>query len=221
MTGILLSVLVALVLKNTLFRKQESPFVMELPPYRVPTAQAIFKHMWFKGQIYLKKMGGLILIASIIIWALGYFPRVEGNKTEQLENSYIGKIGKTVEPVIKPLGFDWKMGIALITGTVAKEVVVSTLGVLYQDDEASDNLPDKIRTDVYQTGPRKGQTVYTPHATLAFLLFVLIYVPCIAVLAVIRKESGGWKWAIFMAVYTTALAWIIAFGVFQIGSLLA
>ncbi|MBT3750772.1 MAG: ferrous iron transport protein B [Bacteroidetes bacterium] len=221
MTGILLSVLVALVLKNTLFRKQESPFVMELPPYRVPTAQAIFKHMWFKGQIYLKKMGGLILIASIIIWALGYFPRVEGNKTEQLENSYIGKIGKTVEPVIKPLGFDWKMGIALITGTVAKEVVVSTLGELYQDDEASDNLPDKIRTDVYQTGPRKGQTVYTPHATLAFLLFVLIYVPCIAVLAVIRKESGGWKWAIFMAVYTTALAWIIAFGVFQIGSLLA
>ncbi|MCD6345987.1 MAG: ferrous iron transporter B, partial [Bacteroidales bacterium] len=203
----------------TLFRKQDSPFVMELPPYRIPTGRAILKHMWFKGEIYLKKMGGLILVASIVIWALGYFPHSEENKTNQLENSYIGKIGKTIEPVIKPLGFDWKMGVALLTGTLAKEVVVSTLGVLYQDDETTQSLPEKLRNDSYEEGERIGQAVYTPHATLAFLVFVLIYVPCVAVLAAIKRETGGWKWAIFMATYTTALAWIFAFGIFQIGSL--
>jgi len=218
--GILLSVLVAIVLKNTVFRKQVSPFVMELPPYRVPTSRAILKHMWFKGQLYLRKMGGIILVASILIWALGYFPRTDGTKSEQLENSFIGIIGQTVEPVIKPLGFDWKMGIALITGTVAKEIVVSTLGVLYQDNEESDLLAKKIQTVKHKEGPRINQKIYSPPAALAFLLFVLIYIPCIASLAAIKKESGSWKWAILMATYTTSLAWIISFAVFQIGSFL-
>lgn len=215
--GVLLSVLMALVLKSTLFRKQESPFVMELPPYRIPKGRAVMKHMWFKGQLYLKKMGGVILIASVVIWALGYFPRTEGSKSEQLEKSFIGMIGKGVEPVIEPLGFDWKMGVSLITGTLAKEVVVSTLGVLYQDDEEASALPDRIKEEVYPSGPRMGEKVYTPHAALAFLLFVLIYVPCVAVLAAIKREAGGWKWALFMAAYTTILAWVIAFGTYQIG----
>jgi len=218
--GILLSIVVAIVLKNTLFKKQDSPFVMELPPYRIPRGRTVIRHMWFKGMIYLKKMGGLILIASILIWALGYFPRTDQNKIEQLEQSYIGTIGKTVEPVLQPLGFDWKMGIALITGTIAKEVVVSTLGVLYQDENLESGLSDKLVADKYESGPRIGQPVYTQHATLAFLVFVLIYVPCIAVLAAIRREAGGWKWAILLAFYTTAMAWLIAFGVYQIGSLL-
>lgn len=217
--GILLSILVALVLKNTLFRKQDSPFVMELPPYRVPKARAVLKHMWFKGQLYLKKMGGVILIASVVIWALGYFPQTGGTKAEQLEKSFIGIIGKTVEPVIEPLGFDWKMGISLITGTLAKEVVVSTLGVLYQDEEDVSTLPERIRQEVYIDGPRAGEKVYTPHAALAFLLFVLIYVPCVAVLAAIKREAGGWKWALFMAGYTTLLAWTMAFATYQIGDL--
>ncbi|MEA1876173.1 MAG: ferrous iron transport protein B [Bacteroidota bacterium] len=221
MFGILLSVLVALALKNTLFRKQDSPFVMELPPYRVPTGRAVFKHMWFKGQLYLRKMGGIILIASILIWALGYFPRTDGTKSEQLENSFIGIIGQAVEPVIKPLGFDWKMGIALITGTVAKEIVVSTLGVLYQDNEETDVLAEKIQTVTYSDGPRIGQKIYSSPAALAFLLFVLIYIPCVAALAAIKKESGSWKWAIIMGLYTTSLAWIVSFTVFQIGSLFA
>ncbi len=194
---------------------------MELPPYRIPKGGTVVKHMWFKGQIYLKKMGGLILIASILIWALGYFPRTDGTKVEQLQESYIGKIGKTVEPVITPLGFDWKMGIALITGTLAKEVVVSTLGVLYQDGEANESLPEKLQADRHDTGPRIGEPVYSRHATLAFLVFVLIYVPCVAVLAAIKREAGGWKWAVFMATYTTAMAWLLAFAIFQIGVLFA
>lgn len=219
MFGILLSILVAIALKNTLFKKQDSPFVMELPPYRIPRARAVTKHMWFKGQLYLKKMGGVILIASILIWAMGYFPRTEGTKTEQLENSLIGIVGKAVEPIIQPLGFDWKMGIALLTGTLAKEVVVSTLGVLYQNDENPEALAEKLRTDTYLEGPRKGAKVYSTPAALAFLLFVLVYVPCVAVLAAIKRESGGWKWAVLMAVYTTTLAYLISFSVFQIGSL--
>lgn len=218
--GIVLSILIALVLKNTLFRQEDSPFVMELPPYRIPKGKAVLKHMWFKGQLYLKKMGGLILIASIVIWALGYFPQTEGSKSEQLEKSFIGMIGKTVEPVIEPLGFDWKMGISLISGTLAKEVVVSTLGVLYQDDEEASSLPEKIKTEVYPSGSKRaGEKVYSPAAALAFLLFVLIYVPCVAVLAAIKREAGGWKWAGLMAAYTTILAWVIAFGAFQLGSL--
>ena len=219
--GIVLSILIALALKNTILKQKDSPFVMELPPYRIPKGKAVLKHVWFKGQLYLRKMGGLILIASIVIWALGYFPRTEGPKLEQLENSYIGKIGKAIEPVIRPLGFDWKMGVSLITGTIAKEVVVSTLGVLYQNDsDEASTLPERIKSEVYPTGSKKaGQLVYTPAAALAFLLFVLIYVPCIAVLAAIKREAGGWKWAGLMAAYTTVLAWVVAFGAYHIGGL--
>ncbi|MFA6128506.1 MAG: ferrous iron transport protein B [Bacteroidales bacterium] len=208
--GIILSILMALILRNTLFRHQDAPFVLELPPYRVPHANAIFKHMWFRSRLYLKKMGGVILIASMIIWALGYFPRTSENKTRQLENSAIGYIGHAIQPVMEPLGFDWKMSVAVLSGIAAKEVVVSTMGVLYQDGDEKASIQGRMMKSKHTEGRLKGQDVFTLRAGLAFMLFVLIYIPCIAVLAAIRRESGKWKWSAFMIAYMTVLAWVVA-----------
>jgi len=210
LVGIVLSILMALILRNTLFRHQEAPFVMELPPYRSPHSNAILKHMWFRSRLYLKKMGGVILIASMIIWALGYFPRTSENKTLQLEGSAIGHIGRAVQPVLAPLGFDWKMSVAVLSGIAAKEVVVSTIGVLYQDGDPSSSMQDRMMKSKHTEGRLKGQNVFSLRAGLAFMLFVLIYVPCIAVLAAIRRESGKWKWSALMIGYMTILAWIVA-----------
>jgi len=210
LVGIILSILMALILRNTLFRHQEAPFVMELPPYRSPRTNAILKHMWFRSRLYLKKMGGVILIASMIIWALGYFPRTSENKTMQLEGSAIGHIGRAVQPVLAPLGFDWKMSVAVLSGIAAKEVVVSTIGVLYQDGDPNASMQDRMMKSKHAEGRLKGQDVFSLRAGLAFMLFVLIYVPCIAVLAAIRRESGKWKWAALMVGYMTLLAWIVA-----------
>ncbi len=268
--GILLAATVALIFKKTIFKSEEAPFVMELPPYRLPTLKATIKNMWYKGSQYLRKMGGIILIAVIIIWAMGYFPRnenvlktfdqdiakletvyqnivtppdiqiqqasdsllmkldmdiarIKANKQAfRLENSAIGKLGKFIEPAIKPLGFDWKMGISLITGAAAKEIVVSTMGVLYQTNSFDGNeqtLVEKLRAETYAYGPKKGQPVFTPVVAFAFLIFVLIYFPCIAVVAAVKKETGGWKWAVFLALYTTSLAYLAALLVNQLGSL--
>ena len=208
-TGILLAVLMARLFSRFLVKGDDTPFVMELPPYRIPTAKTIFRHTWEKGAEYLKKMGGIIMIASILIWFLGYYP--QGNYetiAEQQENSYIGQIGKAIEPVIEPLGFDWKLGVGLLSGVGAKELVVSTLGVLYANDGDLDsvNLSDRIPI--------------TATVALGYMLFVLIYFPCVATLAAIKQESGSWKWAIFAAFYTTALAWMVAFIVKQLGALI-
>ncbi|MDX9907512.1 MAG: ferrous iron transport protein B [Bacteroidales bacterium] len=246
LTGIIMAAAVAFLLKKTLFKAKEIPFVMELPPYRMPTAKAILKHTWFKGVQYLRKMGSVILVASVIIWALGYFPRNHERKAhyeamisqatdeakihdlrsamarEQQEQSYIGRLGKFIEPVIRPLGFDWRMGVSLVAGSAAKEVVVSTMGVLYQtgSDEGVTGLIGKLQQQKYTQGPRQGEPVFTPLVAFAFMIFILIYFPCIAVIAAIRKESGRWKWPAFVAVYTTALAWLAAFAVYQIGLLI-
>jgi ferrous iron transport protein B len=140
---------------------------------------------------------------------------------EQQERSFIGKIGRFIEPAIKPLGFDWRMGVSLVAGSAAKEVVVSTMGVLYQSGETdSKNLAEKLRSQVHASGPKKGEPVYSPLIAVAFMVFILIYFPCIAVIAAIRKESGKWRWPAFVALYTTALAWLAAFAVYQIGMLL-
>lgn len=221
--GITLAALLALVFKKTLFRAKEIPFVMELPPYRMPTLKAVTRHTWFKGEQYLRKMGTIILVASVIIWALGYFPRNEAaTLQEQQENSIIGRLGHFIEPVISPLGYDWRMGVSLIAGGAAKEVVVSTMGVLYLSDPESEtaSLVEKLRAQTYTDGPRAGEPVFTMLSAFSFMIFILIYFPCIAVIAAVRKESGQWKWAAFLAFYTTALAWVAAFAVFQIGSLL-
>ena len=209
-TGIILAVLMARLFSKFLVKGDDAPFVMELPPYRMPTTKSILRHTWEKGAQYLKKMGGIIMIASIIIWFLGYYPHHDTYDTvvEQQENSYIGQIGKAVEPVIEPLGFDWKLGIGLISGVGAKELVVSTLGVLYTNEEDVENVNLSDRIPI------------TPLAALAYMLFVLIYFPCIATLAAIKQESGSWKWALFAAGYTTVLAWGIAFVVYQLGNLI-
>lgn len=208
--GILLAVIMARIFSKFLVKGEDSPFVMELPPYRMPTSKSIMRHTWEKGAQYLKKMGGIIMIASIIIWFLGYYPQHDAYESvaEQQKNSYIGQIGKAIEPVIKPLGFDWKLGIGLISGVGAKELVVSTLGVLYTNEGDVENVNLSNRIPI------------TPLVALAYMLFVLIYFPCIATFAAIKQESGSWKWATFTAGYTTGLAWLIAFTVFQIGSLI-
>jgi len=268
--GILVAILVAIIFKKTIFKSAESPFVMELPPYRIPTIRNTTKHMWFKGKQYLQKMGGIILIASIIIWAAGYFPQnisYSQNYDEQIQQvqmqydnaliltpglqkieqktlehdfqlkihnlelakeserqggSYIGKLGKFIEPAIAPLGFDWKMGVALVAGAAAKEIVVSTIGVLYQADseEEPEVLTERLRNAKYEDGKKKGEPIFTPLVAISFLIFVLIYFPCIAVVAVVKRESGSWKWAGFLVVYSTGLAWVLSFLVFQIGSLI-
>lgn len=208
-TGILLAVLMARIFSRFIVRGDDAPFVMELPPYRMPTAKSVLRHTWEKGAQYLKKMGGIIVIASVIIWFLGYYPNHDAYSTtaEQQENSYIGQIGKAIEPVIEPLGFDWKMGIGILSGIGAKELVVSTLGVLYtnDDDIESVDLADRIPI--------------TPLVAYGYMLFVLIYFPCIATVAAIKNESGSWKWAAFTICYTTLLAWIVAFLVHQVGGI--
>ena len=254
--GIILAILVALVMKRVLFSKKDVPFVMELPPYRIPTLKNTTIHMWHKGVQYLKKMGNVILMASILIWALGYFPRdvnysadynaqIESLKTdsqlptaekeklishieitkeaERQEKSYIGQLGHAIEPVIEPLGYDWKMGVSILTGLAAKEIVVSTMGILYQADlkadETSGTLKDNLMKQEHTSGALKGERVFTPLIAFGFMLFVLIYFPCVAVIAAIKKESSL-KWALFTMVYTTLIAWVVAFLTYQIGSLI-
>ena len=270
--GVLVAIITALLFKNLFFKKKDIPFVMELPPYRIPTLRTSTKHMWYRVEEYLKKIGGIILIASIIIWALGYFPRevdtsvdydllitkttqeydeiirstnVE-NKEEikslektkiqktknillekesmRLEKSYIGQLGNFIEPVMRPLGFDWKLSVGILTGVAAKEIVVGTLGVLNQvdykkEDENASSLIVKLQNQTYRTGKNKGKKVFSPLIAFSFMIFILLYFPCIAVIATISKESGSWRWAAFTVLYTTSVAWIISFLVFQIGSL--
>lgn len=269
--GILTAILISILFKKLFFRTDEVPFVMELPPYRIPTLKSTIRHMWHKGSQYLKKMGGIILIASVIIWALGHYPQntefsedYEGRieqlneqlnqssqenfsdlaayhdwktgiqqqiefsllemEAERQENSWIGRIGHFIEPAIRPLGFDWKMGISLLSGVAAKEIVVSTMGVIYQPDptipETRDNLSERLKNQRHRSGEKMGQPVFTPVVALSFLVFILIYFPCVAVIAAINNESGTWKWAAFTILYTTGLAWFLSFLVYQLGSLI-
>lgn len=269
--GVVLAVLSAILFKKTLFKESQFPFVMELPPYRMPTWKSIFRNMWFRAAQFLKKVGGLILVASMIIWFLSSFPRnielsqdyesqissvekdykinssqlnesdkeyleklnsekerkinnIEHNKeNERQEKSYLGRLGKIIEPVLAPLGFEWRMSVSLLAGLAAKEVVVSTLGVLYQADEnvTSDNpnsLVTKLQNAKHKTGPKAGTYVFNPLIAFSYMLFVLIYFPCISVVAAIKNESGSWKWALFSVVYTTSLAWVLTFVVYNVGN---
>lgn len=207
--GIILAVIMARLFSRFLVKGDDTPFVMELPPYRMPTSKAIFRHTWEKGAQYLRKMGGIIMVASIVIWALGYYPRPDASSdlAQQQENSYIGRIGKAIEPVMEPLGFDWKLSIGILSGVGAKELVVSSLGVLYADDAEADQTTLAERLPI------------TPLVAYGYMVFVLLYFPCIATLAAIRQEAGSWKWAAFAATYTTVLAWIMSFAVHQLGGL--
>jgi ferrous iron transport protein B len=268
--GVLLAIGSALLFRKAVFKQPDMPFVMELPPYRTPTLRTLLKHMWNRAEQYLRKIGGVILVASIIIWALGYFPRetkddqiydqkiatitsqyskailqtqqsatvIENLKQDEMSkiqeisnekesnrqlNSYIGRLGHLIEPAMRPLGFDWKMSVAILTGVAAKEITVGTLGVLYQAgqsaDENSASLITKLQQQTHHAGPKKGQQVFTPLVAFSFMLFILIYFPCVAVVAAIRKESGNWKYAAFIVVYTTGLAYLASLMVYQIGSI--
>lgn len=198
--GIVVAVAMSNLLSRFVVKGEDTPFVMELPPYRFPTAHTILRHTWEKGKQYLRKMGGIILVASIIVWALGYFPHHEGlTEVEQQEQSYIGIIGKAIEPVFALQGFSWKLDVGIISGIGAKEIVASTLGVLYE-----------------------GNSLLETTSTLtavSFLIFVLLYFPCVATIAAIKNESGSWRWALFAASYTTFIAWLLSALVYQIGSL--
>lgn len=259
--GVFFAVASAFLLKKAFFRTEDIPFVMELPPYRMPTSRSVVKHVWFRTGLYLRKIGGVILVASVIIWVLGYFPRnvsysrdydrelaglelkyagpdysslnseqidvmreeersvIEmSRKNEKQEASFIGMIGHAIQPVMDPLGFDWKLSVSILTGVAAKEVVVSTLGVLYHSDDKlpHNSLVEKIRN---QTG-EDGKPFFTPLLAFSFMLFILTYFPCIGVVAAIKRESGSWKWSAFTVVYTTAVAWLVSFAVYQTGMLI-
>ncbi len=249
--GMLIAIIVALLLKNTVFRKESEQFVLELPPYRKPTIRNTSMHMWAKSVQYLKKMGSVILIASAIIWFLSYFPTQDAEilkydeqiaqlETEKAGNeeavnsqieelvlernavhqkqSYIGKIGRFVAPVVEPLGFDWKMSVCILTGFAAKETAVSTMGILYHSEDEEDSLIEKIHEEKYTEGNKKGEKVFTPLVGFSFIIFVLLYSPCVAAVVACRKEFNRF-WAIVLAVYTTAVAWLVSFLVYQIGSL--
>ena len=225
--GILMAIIAAKVISR-FFKEDDLPFVMELPPYRIPTGKSIFRHTWEKGRQYLQKMSGIILICSLAIWFLGYFPNHDayGSAKEQQEHSFIGYIGKAMEPVLEPLGFDWRMGVGIVAGVGAKELVVSTLGVMYADDEPVDTeiIEQDNDADMENTGETRLQKALlrsvTPAGALAYMVFILLYFPCIATFIAIRNESGSWKWAIITAVYTILLAWTAAFITFNIASLL-
>ena len=250
--GIILAVLLARLFRKLFFKQEDIPFVMELPPYRIPTYKSVLIHVWDKAKEYLQKMGTIILVASVIIWFLGYFPRAEVEKrtearitevlnnaevhsakereeiidsirlvghTEQQEGSILGQMGKAIEPALAPLGFDWKMSIALLSGLPAKEVVVGAMGVIYtgnndDSDEASVQLSERIKQEVRPDGTR----AFTPLIALSFMVFVLLYFPCIATVTAVGREAGSYKWSLFVMVYTCLLAWVTSFLVYQIGS---
>ena len=225
--GIIVAIITARLLRKFLFKKDETPFVMELPPYRIPTAKATLRHMWGKAEQYLKKMGGLILVASIIIWFLSYYPRTSISDTVsettveesfvQQQNSYIGRIGQFIEPVLEPLGFNWKVSIALISGTAAKELVVSTIGVLYSEAASDDDAT--LSAKLTAPNPQTGHPDFTPLIAISFMAFVLLYIPCIATIVAVANEAGSWKWGLFTIIYNTGVAWIVSFLIYNIGKL--
>ena len=218
--GIVMSVVVSKLFATLVIKGEDTPFVMELPPYRWPTAKAIGRHTWEKGKEYLKKMGGIILVASIIVWALGYFPHDDTlSREQQQEQSYIGRLGQAVAPVFTPQGFNWKLDVSLIAGVGAKEIVASTIGVLYADDDSFGD-DDSFSDDTAKYTRLRQQMMadgVTPLAAYAYLLFILLYFPCIATIAAIKNETGSWRWALFAAAYTTGVAWLVSALFYQIG----
>ena len=232
--GCIVGLATARLLRKFMFGADETPFVMELPPYRIPTLNATLRHMWERSEQYLRKIGGLVLVAAVVIWFLSYYPRVpevkvyddavienvisaEVNTAEiienpalQSENSYLGKLGKFIEPVMKPLGLDWRASVAILSGASAKEIIVSTLGVLYSVDDVEN---DTESLSAYLAASKN----YSRSAALAMIIFVLLYFPCIGTIAAISQEAGGWKWALFSALYNTTLAWVLAFIAYNVG----
>ncbi len=221
--GVAVAVITARLLRRFYFKKDETPFVMELPPYRLPTMKTSLRHMWWKGQQYLRKMGGIILLASIIVWALNYFPRPmtdslhDNQELTELPDSYLETVGKAISPLMEPLGFSWRASVAALAGVPAKEIVVSTLGVLYTGDE--DSADTTLGQRLSAPSATTGQPDFTPASALAFMIFIMLYCPCIATITAIVKETGRWRFGLFSVVYNTCVAWLTAFIVYQVASL--
>ncbi len=247
--GIFMAIVSGRLFRTALLRGEDAPFVMELPPYRVPMIKSLLIHMWDRSKMFLRKMGGIILVGSIVVWVLSNFPQqiqysrnydeqinqvtrsyakqidTAGNdrreelinailiakEVERAEKSYIGRIGKFIEPVFKPIGIDWRGSVALVTGFVAKEIVVSTMGVLYAADEGEES--DALKNALLNSG-------MTPLSALSMMIFVLLYLPCLATIGAIIRETGSFKWALFNIAFTTTVAWGMAFIVYQGGRLL-
>lgn len=238
-------ILMGFVFKHTLFQKEEDyPFVMELPPYRMPTWQSILIHMWQKTEHYLKKMGGVVLLFSVVLWWMSAYPKApeiqsqfdqkieaaklvhtvsDDEKSEQIgklqsqkhaavmEQTYIGRIGRFIEPVVKPFGSDWRGAVSLVTGFVAKEVVVGSMGVLYAVGDGVDEQSDGLREVLKEN--------FTPLSAFSFMLFVLLYIPCVVALITVIRELKNWKWSLFSVGYQLLLAWTAATLVYQIGKI--
>lgn len=222
--GMALAILMAKIFSKFLVKGESMPFVMELPPYRMPTSKSVVRHAWEKGKEYLKKMGTTILFASILIWALGYYPNHDNynNPKQQIENSYLGRIGKTIEPVMEPCGFDWKQSVSLLSGAFAKEIVASTMGVLYSSADKSEQVQEIIAEDS-GSDLRISRLIHnnmSPLSAFCMLIFVLLYMPCVSTVIAIKAETGKWRWALFVVCYTICLAWICSTIVFQLGSLI-
>ncbi|MGM9845228.1 MAG: ferrous iron transport protein B [Muribaculaceae bacterium] len=213
--GIVVAVVTARLLRRFLFKKDETPFVMELPPYRIPTLKASVRHTWAKGEQYLKKMGGIILLASIVVWALNYFPLSSHDSKDS--DSYLEMMGKAVNPAMEPLGFTWRGSVAAIAGIPAKEIVVSTLGVLYAGDE--DVEAASLSSRLTEPRPETGKPDFTPASALSMMVFLLLYCPCMATITAIARETGTWRWAAFSVVYNTAVAWLVAFATYRVALL--
>ena len=253
LVGIVLSILTGRLFRSTLLKGADAPFVMELPPYRAPMLKSLLIHMWDRSKMFLKKMGGIILIGSVVVWTLSAFPRntqysfdyngeidkikasyetginagnvdnkipekkkdadileiTRAQRAEQVEKSYMGRIGKTISPLFSPLGIDWRGGVALLTGFVAKEIVVSTMAVLHAAEKESDALKNALLS-----------SKMTPLSALSMMIFVLLYLPCLATVAAIKRETGSFKWMFFSIAYNTSIAWLAAFCVYQGGKLL-
>lgn len=231
--GILVAMATARLLRSFWFKADETPFVMELPPYRIPTMKASLRHMWGKGEQYLKKMGGVILVASIIVWALDYFPMHDedataiplagktsetvvgdDSKIDVKSDSYLEMAGKFVNPVMEPIGFHWRASVAALAGVPAKEIVVSTLGVLYTGD--ADVEDSSLGSRLTAPNPVTGQPDFTAAAALSFMIFILLYCPCTATVIAVVRETGSWKYGLFSVLYNTAVAWVVAFATYRI-----
>ncbi|SFM45276.1 ferrous iron transport protein B [Methanolobus profundi] len=211
--GILVAIVSAKLMRSTILRGEDAPFIMELPSYKIPTLKGSFIHMWERGKIYLKKAGSIILIGVVGVWLLASIPAPGSGGVFASEevygttNSVIGVIGQIIEPLVAPLGFDWRIAVALLFGVVAKEIVVGSMGVLYGAGENEDTLSDILAAGAM-----------TPLAGLGLMVFTLLYAPCFACIGVIKRETGSWKWTLFQLAYGTTLAWTFAFAVYQIGS---
>ncbi len=214
--GIVLATLFALLFKRTFNKTGHAPYTENLPEYKTPRIASVARSIGANAGEYLKKMGGIVLIASILLWGLMYFPQ---KNTEKVEQSYIAKVGKVIEPVMSPIGFDWKISVSLLCGVAAKELIVSNLGVLYSDnpDTSTEVLGEKLKAATYPegSGTLSGKPVFTKPVALSFLVFTLVYFPCTGVFAAVAKQSR-WRWAVFVVTYTTVVAWLLAFATFNL-----